>query len=146
MSRILGLDPGAKRIGVALSDPSGVIAQSLKSVEKTRRASWLAQLEGLVAEYQVTEVIVGLPLNMNGSEGPAAVYARRLVQVLRDRLKVPVKVWDERLTTVAAERMFRETGVKAHRAKKRLDGVAAALILQGYLDYRAKIERDNKTT
>jgi putative Holliday junction resolvase len=145
MSRILGLDPGAKRIGVALSDPSGGIAQSLKSVEKTRRASWVAEIEDLVTEYQVREVIVGLPLNMNGSEGPAAADARRLVRALKNRLKVPVKVWDERLTTVAAKRMFQETGVKAQRAKKRLDGVAAALILQGYLYHRAKIERDDKT-
>lgn len=145
MSRILGLDPGAKRIGVAVSDPSGIVAQSLKSVEKTRGAGWIAEVEGLVAEYQVTEVIVGFPLNMNGSEGPAATEVRRLVQVLKARLKVPVKIWDERLTTVAAQRIFQEAGVKMHRVKKRMDGVAAALILQGYLDYRAQIERDNET-
>lgn len=138
MSRFLALDPGAKRIGVAISDPSGVVAQSLKFVEKTRGPGWATEVESLVAEYQVAEVIVGLPLNMDGSEGPAAAEVMRLVQVLRTRLKVPVKVWDERLTTVAAQRMFRETGVKMHRAKKRMDGVAAALILQGYLDHRAK--------
>jgi len=138
MSRILALDPGAKRIGVAVSDPLGIVARSLKVVEKTRGHVWAAEVENLVAEYQVAEVVIGLPRNMDGSEGPAAAGARRMVEILNSRLSVPVVVWDERLSTVAAQRMFRETGVKMRRAKKYLDGVAAALILQGYLDYRAK--------
>jgi putative Holliday junction resolvase len=138
MSRILALDPGAKRIGVAVSDPLGIVARSLKVVEKTRGHGWAAEVENLVAEYQVAEVVIGLPRNMDGSEGPAAAGARRMVEILSSRLSVPVVVWDERLSTVAAQRMFRETGVKMRRAKKYLDGVAAALILQGYLDYRAK--------
>lgn len=138
MSRILALDPGAKRIGVAVSDPLGIVARSLKVVEKTRGHGWAAEVENLVAEYQVAEVVIGLPRNMDGSEGPAAAGARRMVEILSSRLSVPVVVWDERLSTVAAQRMFRETGVKMRRAKKHLDGVAAALILQGYLDYRAK--------
>ncbi len=138
MSRILALDPGAKRIGVAVSDPLGIVAQSLKVVEKTRGHGWAAEVENLVAEYQVAEVVIGLPRNMDGSEGPAAAEARRMVEILNSRLSVPVVVWDERLSTVAAQRMFREAGVKMRRAKKHLDGVAAVLILQGYLDYRAK--------
>jgi len=138
MSRILGLDPGAKRIGVAVSDPTALVAQSLKPVERNRGPRWAVEVEKLVAQYQVAEVVVGLPLNMDGSEGPAAAEARRLAEILKARLKVPIKMWDERLTTVAAQRMFRETGMKMRRAKKRMDGVAAALILQGYLDYRSK--------
>jgi len=137
MNRILGLDPGAKRIGIAISDPSGVVAQSLGSLEKARGQGWAVEVEKLVAQHGVAEVVVGLPLNMNGTEGPRAEETRRMVEVLRSRLKVPIKVWDERLSTIAAERMFRETGVKMQRAKKHIDGVAAALILQGYLDSRA---------
>lgn len=138
MSRVLGLDPGAKRIGVAVSDPRGVVAQSLRSVERKQGKGWASEVESLVAEYEVVEVVVGLPRNMDGSEGPAAAEAKRLVEVLKAKLRVPVKVWDERLTTVAAQRMFREAGVKMRRAKRHMDGVAAVLILQGYLDYRAK--------
>lgn len=138
MTRILGLDPGAKRIGVAISDPTGVVAQSLNHVEREPGENWIDELENLVEEYQVREVVVGFPRNMNGSEGPAAADVRRMVGILQSRLKVPVEIWDERLTTVAAERMFQETGVKMRRAKKHMDGVAAALILQGYLDYLAQ--------
>ena len=137
MNRILGLDPGAKRIGIAISDPSGVVAQSLGFLEKTREQGWAVEVEKLVAQHKVAEVVVGLPLNMNGTEGPRAEETRRMVEVLRNRLKVPIKVWDERLSTIAAERMFREAGVKMRRAKTHIDGVAAALILQGYLDSRA---------
>jgi putative Holliday junction resolvase len=138
MKRILGLDPGVKRIGVAISDPSGVVAQSLGFLEKTRGKGWAIEVERLVTQRDVGEVVVGLPVNMDGTEGPSAEGARRLVEVLKNRLKVPVRMWDERLTTVAAQRVFREAGVKMHRAKKRIDGVAAALILQGYLDSRAR--------
>jgi putative Holliday junction resolvase len=138
MSRILGLDPGAKRIGVAVSDPTQTLAQSLGSVNRDRAGRWIEQIGKLVAEYQVSEVVVGLPRNMDGREGPAAERARRLVEKLTARLKIPVAVWDERLTTVAAQRMFREVGVKARRAKRHLDGVAAVLILQGYLDRCAR--------
>ena len=137
MNRILGLDPGAKRIGIAISDPSGVVAQSLGALEKTRGHGWAVEVEKLVAQHGVAEVVVGLPLNMNGTEGPGAEETRRMVEVLKNRLAVPIKVWDERLSTMAAKRMFREAGVKMQRAKKHIDGVAAALILQGYLDNRA---------
>jgi putative Holliday junction resolvase len=138
MTRILGLDPGTKRIGVAISDPTGVVAQSLNHVKRDQDENWVDEIENLVDEYQVREVVVGLPRNMNGSEGPAAADVRHMVQILQSRLKVPVEVWDERLTTVAAEKMFQETGVKQRQAKKHMDGVAAALILQGYLDYLAQ--------
>ena len=138
MTRILGLDPGTKRIGVAISDPTGAVAQSLNHVKREEGENWIDEIENLVEEYQVREVVVGFPRNMNGSEGPAAADVRHMVQILQSRLKVPIEIWDERLTTVAAERMFHETGVKQRRAKKHMDGVAATLILQGYLDYLAQ--------
>jgi putative Holliday junction resolvase len=137
MSRILGLDLGTKRIGVAISDPSEVVAQALSPIERGQGDGWAQEIEILVAEYQVAEVVVGLPRNMNGSEGPAAAEARKMAALLTERLSVPITLRDERLTTVAAQRLFREAGVKTHRARKHLDGVAAALILQGYLDQRA---------
>jgi putative Holliday junction resolvase len=138
MSRILGLDLGTKRIGVAISDPTGMLAQGLPTLGRDRKGRWLEHLRRLADEHQVTGIVVGLPKNMSGTEGPAAEEVRRLADILRDKLEVPVTCWDERLTTVAAEKMFQETGVKMRRAKKRLDEVAAVLILQGYLDSRGK--------
>jgi len=138
MSRVLAIDPGSKRIGLAISDPTGVVALSLESLERDPGQGWADHIKSLVEEHTTAEVVVGLPKNMDGSEGPAAADARRVCQVLQDRLSVPVKLWDERLTTVAAQRMFREAGVTARRSRKRLDAVAAVLILQGYLDSRAK--------
>jgi len=143
MSRILGLDLGTKRIGVAISDPTGVLAQGLPTLGRDRQGRWLARLKNLVLEHQVIRIVVGLPMNMSGTEGPVAEEVRRLADILRNKLEVPVTLWDERLTTVAAERMFQETGVKMRRAKKHLDEVAAVLILQGYLDGRGK-ERDSR--
>ncbi len=137
MHRMLGLDLGAKRIGVAISDPSAVVAQALSPIKRDQGDGWAQEIERLVIQYQVKEVVAGLPRNMNGSEGPAAAEVRQMVARLSERLSVPVTLWDERLTTVAAQRLFREAGVKTHRARKHLDGVAAALILQGYLDQRA---------
>jgi putative Holliday junction resolvase len=136
MSRILALDPGSRRIGVAVSDPTGTVAQPLPSIDRGDDRGWVAAVVSLVAQLEVAEIVVGLPRHMDGSEGQAAADARQMAETIRSRANVPVKLWDERLTTVAAERMFRESGVKTPRARRHIDGAAAVLILQGYLDHR----------
>jgi len=138
MSRILALDPGSRRIGLAVSDPTGILAQPLDAVERSRGRDWAGAILILIEELEVTEIVVGLPLHMDGSEGESAANARQMAETLRSRAKVPVTLWDERLTTVAAEKMFRESGVKTRQARRHIDSVAAVLILQGYLDRRAK--------
>jgi putative Holliday junction resolvase len=142
MSRILALDPGSRRIGLAVSDPTATLAQPLPPVERTGDQDWAEAIAALVAELKVVEIVVGLPRHMDGSEGESSAEARRMAETLRERMHIPVKLWDERLTTVAAERMFRESGVKTQQARKHMDGVAAMLILQGYLDHRRTGGRD----
>jgi putative Holliday junction resolvase len=136
MSRILALDPGSRRIGLAVSDPTGTLAQPLSAVERAGSRDWTEYIAALAEELEVVEIVVGLPRHMDGSEGQSAADARQMAEMLRTRAKVPVVLWDERLTTVAAERMFRESGVKTPRARRHIDSVAAVLILQGYLDHR----------
>ena len=128
--RILGLDIGSKRVGVALSDELGITAQPLETV---KRADFDKVL-GYIAEHQVTEVVVGLPLNMNGSEGPAAKEVIALVDSLKQKISIPIKLWDERLTTMAAEKELIRADVRRRERKKQIDKLAAQLILQSYLD------------
>ncbi len=142
MSRILALDPGSRRIGLAVSDPTGTLAQPLPPVDRAGGRSWADAVAELSGQLEVVEIVVGLPRNMDGSEGQAAADARQMSETLRSRVDVPVSLWDERLTTVAAERMFRESGVNTRRARKHVDSVAAVLILQGYLDHRKKTIED----
>jgi len=138
MSRILALDPGSRRIGLAVSDPTGTLARPLPPVDRSGGRSWADAVAELSGQLEVVGIVLGLPRNMDGSEGKAAADARQMAETLRSRVDVPVSLWDERLTTVAAERMFRESGVNTRRARKHVDGVAAVLILQGYLDHRKK--------
>ncbi|NOY53327.1 MAG: Holliday junction resolvase RuvX [Deltaproteobacteria bacterium] len=138
--RAIGLDFGEKSIGVSVSDPLGMIAQGLKTI---RRKSWHADLEELRAiidEYEADRLIVGLPRNMDGSFGPSA----EKVQLFMKKLKIfnlPIEPVDERLTTVMAERALLEGDVSRKRRKQVIDQVAAALILQGYLD---RLSRERK--
>jgi putative Holliday junction resolvase len=142
MSRILAIDPGSRRIGLAISDPTESIAQPLPPLRRDGTDGWAGTVAQMVNEQDVIQVVVGLPRNMDGSEGPAAADAREMAERLIQRLDVPVTLWDERLTTVAAQRMFRESGMKTRRTRKHMDGVAAVLILQGYLDHRAKKKKN----
>ncbi len=132
--RLLGLDVGDRRIGIALSDALGLTAQRLQVLERTSTASDIAAVEALVAEYQVARVIMGLPLTMAGGEGPQAKKVLAFAQQLRRRLSVPVECVDERLTTVQGERALIETGASRRKRKQVIDQVAAQLILQHYLD------------
>ncbi len=138
--RILGLDYGSKTVGVAVSDPLGFTAQGVeiirrKSENKMRQT--LARIEELIAQYQVEEIVLGLPKNMNNTLGDRAAKSLELKETLERRTGLPVVMWDERLTTVSANRVLMETGVRRENRKEHVDEIAAVFILQGYLDYLA---------
>lgn len=136
--RIMGLDFGSKTVGVAVSDPLGLTAQSLeivrrKSENKLRQT--YARIEELAAQYEVEKFVVGLPKNMNATEGERAEKSRAFADVLFRRTGIEVVMWDERLTTVAADRTMMEAGIRREDRKEYVDAIAASYILQGYLDY-----------
>ncbi|MGB9661194.1 MAG: Holliday junction resolvase RuvX [Moorellaceae bacterium] len=132
--RIMGLDIGDRTIGVALSDPLGWTAQSLTTIRRSHTEEDLAALSKLVQEYEVGRIVVGLPLSLNGTWGPQAQKVKEFVHKLGKILAVPVVLWDERLTTAAAERILLEADLSRRRRKGIVDRLAAALILQSYLD------------
>lgn len=139
--RILGLDYGSKTVGVAVSDPLGVTAQRLETIwrkqeNKLRRT--LAQVEELVKEYEIEKIVLGYPKNMNNTLGERAVKTEEFKSALERRTGLPVVLWDERLTTVAASRVLIESGVRREHRKESVDQIAAAMILQGYLDSLSK--------
>ena len=138
--RLLGLDYGSKTVGVAVSDPLGFTAQGVeiilrKSENKMRQT--LARIEELIAQYQVEKIVLGLPKNMNNTLGDRAEKSLELKETLERRTGLPVVMWDERLTTVSANRVLMETGVRRENRKEHVDEIAAVFILQGYLDYLA---------
>ena len=135
--RILGLDYGAKTVGVAVSDPLGLTAQKVETIwrkqeNKLRRT--LARIEELIAEYEVEKIVLGFPKNMNNTVGERAEKALEFGEMLKKRTGLEVIMWDERLTTVEADRTLIEAGVRRENRKQYLDGIAAVFILQGYLD------------
>ncbi|MDD6037593.1 MAG: Holliday junction resolvase RuvX [bacterium] len=135
--RIMGLDFGSKTVGVAVSDPLKITAQGVeiirrKSPNKLRQT--LARIEELVQEYEVEEVVLGYPKNMNGTEGERCERTKEFQEMLERRLNLPVALWDERLTTVAADRVMMEVGIRRENRKEYVDEIAAVFILQGYLD------------
>ncbi len=141
--RILGLDFGSKTVGVALSDPLLITAQSLETItresaNKLRRT--YARIEEIVAEYGVEKIVVGLPKHMNDDEGERAILTREFADKLSRRTGLEIIMWDERLTTVMAERVLQESGVRRENRKSVIDSVAATFILQDYLDSIRKSE------
>jgi len=132
--RILGLDIGTKRIGVAITDELGIIAQPLETVDSVN----IQRIMDLIEEYKVGELVVGLPLNMDGSQGPKAKEVIALVDSIKKKLSIPVKMWDERLTTVEVERHLIGADVSRKKRKKSIDKLAAQLILRSYLDSKDK--------
>jgi putative Holliday junction resolvase len=138
--RILGIDAGERTLGLALSDPAGILASPLQTIRRTSGAKDLAALEQVIAEHEVGEIVVGLPLNMNGSRGPQAQKAEAFAKLLRERFQVPVQLWDERLSTVAAERAMLEADLSRQKRKRAIDQVAAAFFLQGFLEARGRKE------
>jgi putative Holliday junction resolvase len=142
--RVLGIDPGARRIGLALSDPEGQFALPLEAVQARGTEHVVQQLVAEAARRQAERLVVGLPLRLDGSEGESARLARKLAERLHAATGLPVVLWDERLTTRAAERALAEAGARGARRKRAVDSVAAALLLQSYLD--AERERDGRGT
>ncbi|MCD8098908.1 MAG: Holliday junction resolvase RuvX [Lachnospiraceae bacterium] len=135
--RIMGLDYGSKTVGVALSDALLLTAQPLETIERPREDKLrrtLARIELLCGEYQVERIVVGFPKNMNNTIGDRAEKSQEFAEMLNRRTGLPVVMWDERLTTVAAERSLMESGVRREHRKAYVDQIAAIFILQGYLD------------
>ncbi|MCM1192954.1 MAG: Holliday junction resolvase RuvX [Butyrivibrio sp.] len=138
--RIMGLDFGSKTVGVAVSDSLLVTAQGVEIIrrkEENKLRQTLARIEELIVEYEVEEIVLGLPKNMNATEGIRAELTLEFKDKLERRTGLPVHMWDERLTTVAADRIMMESGVRRENRKQYVDKIAAVLILQGYLDRRS---------
>lgn len=134
MARVLGIDPGTKRVGIAVSDPTGTVAQPLSWIATEPEATLVERLTRLAREQEAQELVVGLPWRMDGSQGPEARAARQLAGRLREASGLPVTLVDERLTSVAAERALIAAGERRERRRQLSDQVAAALLLQGHLD------------
>jgi putative holliday junction resolvase len=134
--RVLGIDLGEARVGVALSDDLGLLAHPLETIDVSRRDPG-ARIAELADEKQVEAIIVGVPRNMDGSFGPAAVKAREFIGRLREGVGCKVIPWDERLTTVAAERALREAGRTAKKQRSVIDQAAAQILLQSWIDSQA---------
>ena len=147
MIRIMGLDFGSKTVGVAVSDPLGITAQGIEIVRRTsenKLRKTLARIEALVAEYQVTEFVLGLPKNMNNTSGERVEKTMEFKAMLERRTGLPVHMWDERLTTVAADRTLIEAGVRRENRNEYVDMLAAVYILQGYLDSLERKKNDEE--
>jgi putative pre-16S rRNA nuclease len=136
VERCLGLDVGEKRIGLALSDPLGWTAAPLPTLTRTGWKGDLARIRELVERWEVRRIVVGLPIRMDGTSGEAAERTQQFADRLKSALRVAVETWDERLSTREAERMLIGADMRREKRKQVIDGVAASLILQGYLDYR----------
>ena len=144
MTRYLGIDFGVRRIGVAVSDELGITAQPLPSLEPSSEQEALSVIQGLIDQHGVLEVVVGLPKNMNGSIGPAAEAALAFARRLEEGGTAKVTMWDERLTSRAAERLLIEADLSRAKRKRHVDQMAAVLILQGFLDrYHRQQERSS---
>lgn len=137
MMRILGLDYGSKTVGVAVSDPLGLTAQGVETIwrkQEDKLRQTLARIEALISEYQVERIVLGYPKNMNNTVGERAQKSLEFKEKLEKRTGLPVVMWDERLTTVEANRTLMEAKVRRENRKQYLDELAAVFILQGYLD------------
>ena len=135
--RILGLDVGARRIGIAVSDPLGVTAQGIATLHRRNRRYDLNELRKVLGEHEVREIVVGNPLRMSGESGAQAEKMAGFAAQLEQAFSIPVHLWDERLTTAEAHRLLDETGIRDSRRKEVIDKMAAVLILQSFLDARA---------
>lgn len=138
--RIMGLDFGSKTVGVAISDPLLITAQGIEIIrrkEENKLRKTCARIEELIQEYEVDEIVLGYPKNMNDTLGERIEKTDEFKEMLERRTGLEVHLWDERLTTVAADKAMMEAGIRREERKEHVDKVAAVFILQGYLDYRA---------
>ena len=141
--RIMGLDFGSKTVGVAISDPLLITAQGIEIIhrkEENKLRQTLARIEELIEEYEVSEIVLGLPKNMNDTLGERARLSVEFKEKLERRTGLSVSMWDERLTTVAADKAMMEAGIRREHRKDHVDKIAAVFILQGYLDLRKNRE------
>ena len=136
MERILGLDVGTKRIGVAISDPLGFSAQPLTTIIRESKKKDMAAIEAILLEYDIKKVIVGMPKNMNGTVGPSGEMAMQVGEKIRNKFKIEIIYIDERLSSVSAERILIEADIRREDRKNMIDKVAASYILQTYLDMK----------
>jgi putative holliday junction resolvase len=132
--RVMAVDPGSKRVGLALSDPTGTIAQALPTVPAEPAATLASRLAEIAQAQEARRIVVGLPLRLDGTHGPEAAAARRLAHGIRQASRLPVEMVDERLTTAEAERSLIAGGMRRAKRRVSIDGVAATLLLQGHLD------------
>ena len=135
--RILGLDVGSRRIGLAVSDPLGITAQGLDTIHRQNKRLDFGQLERVIREYDVTQIVIGLPLRMSGVEGASAEKMQAFAEDIRRRFRLPVHLWDERLSSAQANRLLRETDMSIKRRGQVVDQMAAVLILQSWMDARS---------
>ena len=132
--RILAIDHGTKRMGIAVSDPLKMIAQPLEFIPSEPYDRFLERLKTILAEKEVELIVIGVPRNMDGTYGPAAQKVQEFIATLKETITVPIKSWDERLTTVQANRFLIEADVRRAKRKEKVDQTAAAILLQSYLD------------
>jgi putative Holliday junction resolvase len=132
--RILALDHGTVRIGVAVSDELKMMAHPLEFIPADPFADFLVRLKEIIREKEVELILIGMPRNMNGSYGPAALKVQVFVAALKDAVTIPVKAWDERLTSAQANKILRDNKVRGDKRKEQVDKMAAAILLQSYLD------------
>ena len=132
--RVLGLDFGVERVGVAVSDELGIIAQPIEFIHRRPVAGFWERLRALHRDFSCERILVGMPRNMDGSYGPAAEAVKQFIEQLRQEMDVPIQAWDERLSSVQATRVLLEANVSRRKRKGRIDKMAAAVILQSYLD------------
>jgi putative Holliday junction resolvase len=132
--RVMAVDPGSKRVGLALSDPTGTIAQALPTVPAEPTDTLASRLAEIAQAQEARRIVVGLPLRLDGTHGPEAAAARRLAHGIRQASRLPVEMVDERLTTAEAERSLIAGGMRRAKRRVSIDGVAATLLLQGHLD------------
>ncbi|HEX5435408.1 MAG TPA: Holliday junction resolvase RuvX [Candidatus Angelobacter sp.] len=135
--RILAIDYGSRRMGLAVSDPLGITAQGLETLERKNKRSDFARLERLIREYQIAEIVMGNPLRMSGEEGTQSRKVAEFADELRRRFALPVHLWDERLTSSEANRLLRDAEVSLQKRAQAVDRMAATLILQSFLQARS---------
>jgi putative Holliday junction resolvase len=144
--RILGLDVGSRTIGVAVSDPLGITAQGLETIRRQNKRTDFGRLAELIKNYQVSEIVVGYPLRMNGLEGTQSEKMQLFAEELRKKLKLPVHLVDERLTSAQANRVLRDSEMSIKRRGEVVDRLAAVLILQSWMDMRQNRNQPERTS
>ena len=138
--RVLALDVGSRRIGVAVSDPFGITAQGLDTLQRKNKKTDFAQLENVIKKYEVVELVVGYPLRLSGEIGIQAEKMTLFAEELAKRFQIPVHLWDERLTSTEANRLLRESEISIEKRAKAVDRLAAVLILQAWMETRSRRE------